>query len=126
MKKPKKATEPLAAAPPDWLNEAARAEWTRVIGAGYRVSGPTDTSALAAYCQNYARWAQAERLLEEHGTEIVIRDDKGNVKSVSVSPQVGIAAKSLASMLKAAEALKLNPAGKFGGRFLCRAGGGAL
>lgn len=66
---------------------------------------------LAAYCQNYARWQQAEKVLEEHGTEIIFRDDKGTVKSVSPSPQIGISTKALDRMLKAASQLGLRANG---------------
>lgn len=89
---------------PSWLNPDARQEWARLVASGYE---PTvgESSTFAAYCQNFARWLQAEKVLEEHGTEIVLRDDKGNVKSVQVSPQVGISNKALDRMLKAAERL---------------------
>ena len=62
---------------------------------------------LAAYCQSYARWVLAEQALELHGTEVVLRDDKGVVRSVAVSPQVGISNRSLDRMLKCAPMLGL-------------------
>lgn len=87
--------------PPKWLNEIAVAEWRRVAKKGH------DPSILAAYCQSYARWVLAEQALEQHGTEVVLRDDKGVVRSVVVSPQVGISNKSLDRMLKCAPLLGL-------------------
>lgn len=92
---------------PTWLNAAAKEEWARIVESGFRPTASQE-STFAAYCQNFARWVQAEKVLEEHGTEIVLRDDKGNVKSVSVSPQVGISNKALDRMLKSAEKLEFS------------------
>jgi P27 family predicted phage terminase small subunit len=92
--------------PPEWLNEEAKGEWLRVLATGAVVE-ESDCSVFAAYCQNYARWMQAEKILEAEGTEVIIRDDKGNVKRVSASPQVGISRGALAAMLKAAGQLRL-------------------
>jgi phage terminase small subunit len=64
-------------------------------------------STLAAYCQSFARWVAAERLIEEHGTEIVLRDDKGNVKSIQISPQVNISGKAFDRMVKTAAQLQI-------------------
>ncbi len=91
--------------PPEFLAEEAKAEWSRVL-ACHRV-GPGERAILAAYCQAWARWWQAESLIEKDGTEIVIRDDKGNVKMVLPSPHVGIAARACAQMVKAAAELGL-------------------
>ena len=95
MARARSATEP-----PEFLAEEAKAEWVRVL-ASHPV-GPGERAILAAYCQAWARWRQAESLIEKDGTEIVIRDDKGNVKMVLPSPHVGIAARACAQMLKAA------------------------
>lgn len=91
---------------PEYLTERARAEWDRLVACGVRVDGQAVT-VLAGYCLNFARWVDAEQVLSEHGTEIVIRDDKGNVKSVIPSPQIGISNKAFDRMLKAASILDI-------------------
>jgi P27 family predicted phage terminase small subunit len=92
--------------PPEWLADDAKAEWARMLSTGVTVP-ESDLNVFAAYCQNYARWKQAEKVLETEGSEIVLRDDKGNVKRVMASPHVGISRGALASMLKAASQLGL-------------------
>lgn len=68
-----------------------------------------DTAVLASYCLCYARWRAAEQLLDQHGTEIVLRDDKGVVKGVLPSPQIGVSIKYHDRMLKAASLLGITP-----------------
>lgn len=71
-----------------------------------------DMAVLASYALNYARWRSAEMLIEEHGTELVIRDDKGAVKTAMPNPQVGISTKYHDRMLKSAQALGLTAGGR--------------
>jgi hypothetical protein len=65
-KRPIKANEPkpevAAPQPPPHLNEAAKAEWGRIVGQllALRLVTELDRAALAAYCVAYARWAEAE------------------------------------------------------------------
>ena len=68
-----------------------------------------DLAAFAAYCQNYARWVEAERFMAEHGDTYVSRDDKGNVKGMGAVPQFAIAQKCLLSMHKFATDFGLTP-----------------
>jgi P27 family predicted phage terminase small subunit len=93
--------------PPAWLNADAKAEWFRVLASGFKPAAGVDHSVLAVYCQSFARWVQAEKILEEYGTEVIIRDDKGVVKSAGASPQIGISRGALDRMLKAAGQLGL-------------------
>jgi len=53
--------------PPEWMSAEAKAEWDYVAGQLYAVGCLTgiDRGALAAYCQAYGRWVQAERALNE-------------------------------------------------------------
>jgi len=55
--------------PPEGMPEAATAEWKRMapILSGYRILSDLDLTTLQAYCRVYARWLEAERLLDESG-----------------------------------------------------------
>ena len=52
---------------PTHLSDGAKVEWGRVSEELYRLGLLTgvDRAALAAYCQAYARWAQAENAIAE-------------------------------------------------------------
>ena len=92
--------------PPDWLDAEASAEWARLVADGFAVT-TQNCNVLAAYCQQFSRYVAAERILTEHGTEVQIRDDKGVLKSVVPSPQVGMSRGAFDRMLKAAAQLQL-------------------
>jgi P27 family predicted phage terminase small subunit len=97
--------------PPDFLLPEARAEWERVTKE-LKERGKLDTidlPSLVCYCQAYGRWVQAERELTEKGRILVIRNDKGEVKSVQASPYVAIAVKMLEKVRQLAADLGLNP-----------------
>lgn len=99
---------------PDWLSAPAAAEWRRMVDAGVIVQAQ-QASVMASYCQHYARWRQAEEELERNGCEIVIRDDKGVVKGVIVSPWFAVSNRSFDRMLKAAGVLGLGRVASVGG-----------
>ena len=50
-----------------------------------------DGDALAAYCQTYARWQEAEEFLAKHGPVYSLRDESGQVRCMQQFPQVSIA-----------------------------------
>lgn len=53
---------------PAWLNKAAKAEWRRVLKeAPTGLLTSLDRQVLAQYCQNVARIAALERIVEEEG-----------------------------------------------------------
>jgi P27 family predicted phage terminase small subunit len=56
--------------PPDGLPEVAADEWRRMapVLAKYNLLSDLDLTALEMYCRVYARWLEAERLLEESQT----------------------------------------------------------
>ena len=64
--------------PPFGLPAAAEAEWRKMapVLSGYRLLSDLDLTALEAYCRVYARWLEAERLLDKSG-ELVFTTQTG-------------------------------------------------
>ena len=93
--------EPVRPSCPTWLAKEAKREWRRIaaelesLGLLTRV----DRAALAAYCQCYARWVEAEAELVPFSgdgrMQLTTTTDKGNVIQ---HPAVGIANKAMAEM----------------------------
>ena len=90
---------------PSWLSALAQTEWSRVIKLPGVIESEPDESTVASYCVAFARWRQAEGVIDAEGSELVLRDDKGVVRSVSVSPQVAISEKYHKLMLVSAKAI---------------------
>ena len=80
---------------PAHLNPSAKAEWKRLASElqRLRILSQLDRAALAAYCQAYGRWVEAERQLKE--TPTLIRLPSGYIQP---SPWLGIAHKQLELM----------------------------
>lgn len=64
--------------PPSGLPGGAADEWRRIapVLSGYRILSDLDLTALEAYCRVYARWLEAERLLDASG-ELVFTTQTG-------------------------------------------------
>jgi P27 family predicted phage terminase small subunit len=60
---------------PAWLNIEAKREWKKIVPylkkAGFINNG--DKAVLASYCQNYARWKQAETALDNEDLKVIGR-----------------------------------------------------
>jgi len=99
--------EARATLPPIALDEVGLAQWNLLVG--LRPWRPSQLLELAAYCAAYSRWAAAEAWLAEegHGAVITIRDDKGNIKSHGVAPQVTIVERASKEMGRIAAKLKI-------------------
>jgi P27 family predicted phage terminase small subunit len=86
---------------PAHLSDVAKAEWKktgkRLVALG--VMTETDTSALAAYCTAYARWVEAEQMLNERGVLWQTTNDDG-IELFNQSPYLSIANKALEQMQK--------------------------
>jgi P27 family predicted phage terminase small subunit len=95
--------------PPDVLSADARDEWNRVAPELYRVGLLTslDRSALAAYCQVYGRWVQAERGIAKGG--LLSETTKGNLIQ---NPLVGIANKAASDMVRYAAEFGMTPSAR--------------
>jgi len=91
---------------PAHLSPSAKSEWKRLAKLLHElgVISELDRAALAAYCQSYGRWVEAERKLKE--TPILLKTPAGYVQP---SPWLGIANKNLEMMHKFMTELGLSP-----------------
>jgi P27 family predicted phage terminase small subunit len=94
---------------PEHLSIVAAAEWDRVAKTLYDMGVLTtiDRAALAAYCQAYARWVEAEEKLAE--TPALFKTPSGYVQQ---SPWMGIANKQLELMGRYMTELGMTPASR--------------
>jgi len=103
--------KPRSAIPtcPAHLNPSAKAEWKRLAHQLYNlgVLSHLDRAALAAYCQSYGRWVEAERKLA--GTPAIIKMPSGYLQQ---NPWLTIATKQLELMHRYASDLGLSPAAR--------------
>lgn len=98
--------------PPDHLDAEAKAEWERVARelAPLGCIAEIDRAALAAYCQAYARWVHAERVIATlPGRGLVVRTEKGNMV---INPLIGIANKAMADMVRYAAEFGMTPSAR--------------
>jgi P27 family predicted phage terminase small subunit len=91
---------------PAHLNPSAKAEWRRIASQMHALGIITDLdrAALAAYCQAYGRWVEAERKLKE--TPMLLKLPSGVIQQ---SPWLAISNKQLELMLKYSSELGLSP-----------------
>lgn len=84
--------KPIAPKCPTWLDKEAKKEWKRVAPELERLGLLTivDGTALAAYCQAYSRWKQAEEILQAEG--LIFATESGYLMP---RPEVKIAEKSM-------------------------------
>lgn len=103
--------QPPSAQPtcPAHLNPSAKAEWKRLARDLNRIGLLTliDRAALAAYCQSYGRWVEAERKLKE--TPLLLKTPAGYVQH---SPWLTIANKERELMAKYMAELGLTPSAR--------------
>ncbi len=106
---------------PGWLNKEGKSEWRRVALELNKIGVLTsvDRAALAAYCQWWARWVEAEKVIEEKGAtfeDIRIIDtavgEQPIVVGVKTRPEVRIAKDASAMMKSYAVELGLTPAAR--------------
>jgi len=105
------ANTPMGALPrcPAHLSAAARKEWRRLATPLHEAGILTlaDRAALAAYCQAYARWVEAENKLAE--TPTLLKTPNGHVQQ---SPWLSVANKQLELMGRYMSELGLSPAAR--------------
>ena len=91
---------------PAHLSPSAKAEWKRLAREMHTLGIITnlDRSALAAYCQAYGRWVEAEKKLKE--TPLLIKLPSGYIQQ---SPWLAISHRQLELMHKYMTDLGLSP-----------------
>lgn len=116
---PKNEPKPDPSLPecPDWLLDDAKQEWARVAPELNRLGLLTmvDRTALAAYCQSYAKWKQAEEFIKKHGTvyRMVKVDNDGRKYVYSQQhAEVGIANQCLKQIRAFCAEFGLTPASR--------------
>ena len=91
---PKQEPKPKATTPtrPEWTAAEAKREWNRIVPELRRLGLLTlvDRAALVGYCQEWARYVQAQKLLTKFG--LTFSTENGYVQQ---RPEVAIAQKSL-------------------------------
>ncbi|MBA3325226.1 MAG: phage terminase small subunit P27 family [Rhodobacteraceae bacterium] len=94
---------------PGHLSSTAQKEWRRLACSLHRMGVLTtiDRAALAAYCQSYGRWVEAEERLKE--TPALYKTPSGYVQQ---SPWLGIANKQLELMGRFMVELGMTPAAR--------------
>jgi len=95
--------------PPPHLSEVARAEWDRLAESMNAIGLLTqvDRTTMAAYCQCYGRWVEAERKLAE--TPAILKTPAGYVQP---SPWLAISSKQLELMAKFMVEMGLTPSSR--------------
>lgn len=94
---------------PDHLSEEAKAEWHRLVDTLVSMGVITivDRAVLAAYCQAYGRWVEAERKLQE--TPVLFKTPSGYVQQ---SPWLNIANRQMELMGRYMAEIGLTPASR--------------
>ena len=108
---------PALPPPPPHLSDDAKLEWGRVSEEFYNIGLLTsiDRTALAAYCQSYGRWSQAERAIAEMGKRdmltggLMIKTSNGNAIQ---NPLVGTANKAMSDMVRYAAEFGMTPSAR--------------
>lgn len=94
---------------PAHLNDEAKKEWKRMAKRLHQAGILTyvDRAALAAYCQAWGRWVEAEELADADG--LIIETSNGNKIQ---NPAVGIANKAMADMVRYASEFGMTPSAR--------------
>lgn len=94
---------------PAHLSPTAKAEWKRLAQAlnGIGLLTQVDRAALAAYCQAYGRWVEAERKLSQ--TPVILKMPSGYIQQ---SPWLTISNKQLDLMARFMTELGLTPSAR--------------
>ena len=99
---------------PLWLDADAKGKWKQLAPKLSRagILSSVDGDALAAYCQAWSRWKEAEEYLQKNGSVLAIKGDAGKVKYLQQVPQVGIAKGLLQVLLRYQNEFGITPASR--------------
>ena len=91
------------------LSDLAREEWQRIAGTLYDMGVLTtvDRAALAAYCQSWGRWAEAEAKLKD--MPVMLKSPSGYVQQ---NPWLSVANRQLELMGRFMAELGITPASR--------------
>jgi P27 family predicted phage terminase small subunit len=94
---------------PKHLSKEARKEWHRIVPEleSLGLLSKMDRAALAAYCQAYGRWVEAQENLRDEGT--LYETARGNVIT---NPRLWVANKALEQMHKFLTEFGMTPASR--------------
>jgi P27 family predicted phage terminase small subunit len=94
---------------PGHLSPPARAEWRRLVRVLARMGVVTavDRAVLAAYCQAWGRWVEAEEKLKV--TPVMLKTPSGHVQQ---SPWLSVANRQMELMGRCAAELGITPASR--------------
>ena len=108
---PKNEPQPRRAIPPcpRHLSKKAKAEWRRVSRELYDLGllSNVDRAALAAYCTAWARWVEAEEIVQQKG--MVIKTTNGNFIQ---NPFLSIANRAMDDMRRLMVEFGMTPASR--------------
>ncbi len=108
---PQNEPKPKSIAPkcPTHLDKIAKKEWRRVVKELEPLGLVTqiDMAALAAYCQAYSRWVQAEDMIRKHG--MLVKSPNGYPMQ---SPYLAIANKAVEQMKAFMSEFGMTPASR--------------
>ena len=99
---------------PRWLNKTAKAAWRQLVplletqGTLARIDG----NALARYCVLWARWVQAEQVIESKGSTYPLLDEAGNVRCIQQRPEIAIANRLAAVLGKLESEFGMTPSAR--------------
>ena len=94
---------------PDFLSPEAKTEWKRIVPELRKLGmlSKLDRGALAGYCQNYARWVQAEEIIEMEGMTTTTTSGY-----IMLHPAIGISNKALEKMRRFSTEFGMTPASR--------------
>ena len=102
--------------PPSFLTGYAADEWRRLAGELYYLKLLTviDVNLLAAYCQAYKRWREAEEALQELGASLPLKGLMMRVGGGALvrNPLVAISQHACSDMVRFASEFGLSPAAR--------------
>lgn len=119
--------DPAIPSPPDFLSKDALIEWGRVTNKLYALGLLTDIdmAVMAAYCQAYGQWAEAQRKLQEQPSvgmsggskktitkkngDVVVEEKRGQFMT---NPWIWISNKAWEQMVKAAAEFGMSPSSR--------------